>query len=528
MKKVIPPVILSIVLLIMGVHLFHRPELPNLVQHKLQQEYAIKPTPKVDHSQFEILQQDFKTPQEVTEACISCHNQSHKEIMASNHWNWDRISYIEGRGIDKIGKQNALNNFCIGATSNEQSCAVCHIGFGMSNNLFDFENAVNVDCMVCHDQSEAYHKGSAMAGYPDRSVNLTEVAQHVGRPGKLNCGVCHFYGGGGNNVKHGDLEEALLSCDRNIDVHMAANGINMTCVDCHKAENHKMKGSLYSVSSSHVNRLTCDECHTLTPHKDKVLNVHTGRIACQTCHIPTYAKENATKMSWNWSTAGDLENGEPFATKDSLGNILYTSQKGTFTWQRNVEPDYYWFNGNATHYVLGDKIDEIPVQMNRLLGSAADINSKIYPVKVHRGDQPYDPNTKLMIQPKLWSAAKGDSAFWMDFNWHESSIAGMQIVNLPYSGEYGFVETEMYWPVNHMVAPKEQSLSCAECHTRDNGRLASLTDFYLPGRDRHAGINVLGKLMLIGASIGVFIHALIRFIIAIKNNKIESQNIQPK
>jgi len=41
----------------------------------------------------------------------------------------------------------------------------------------------------------------------------------------------------------------------------------------------------------------------------------------------------------------------------------------------------------------------------------------------------------------------------------------------------------MYWPVNHMVSPKEQAVKCVECHTRENGRLANLTGFYIPGRD---------------------------------------------
>ncbi|MGQ1945898.1 tetrathionate reductase family octaheme c-type cytochrome [Geofilum sp. OHC36d9] len=525
MKNIIPSVLLAIVLIIMVVHLFHRPELPNLAQYQLRQAYSTKPASRVDHAKFVELQRVFQTPQDVTEACISCHNHSHTEIMASNHWNWERTSYIEGRGIDRVGKQNALNNFCIGSNSNEQSCAVCHIGFGMTNNLFDFENARNVDCMVCHDQSEAYYKGTAMAGYPDRSVNLTEVAQHVGRPDNLNCGACHFYGGGGNNVKHGDLEEALLACDRDVDVHMAANGINMTCVDCHEATNHKMKGTLYSVSSTHVNRLTCDDCHTSTPHMNRMLNLHTARVACQTCHIPIYAKENATKMAWHWSDAGKLKDGKPFVIDDSLGNHVYASIKGTFEWAINVTPEYAWFNGHATHYVLGDKVDTVPVQMNRLLGSAADSESKIFPVKVHRGDQPYDPNTKLLIQPKLWSAAKGDSAFWMDFDWNEAAMAGMAHVGLPYSGEYEFISTEMYWPLNHMVSPKDQSLDCAACHTRNNGRLAALNDFYLPGRDRYAGLDMMGKLMVWAALLGVLIHALARFVTAIKNKEITSHDI---
>src|SRR5690554_1819939 len=98
MKNFIPLLLLSFILMIMAVHLFHRPELPNLAQHQLRQEYAVKPTQKVDHAKFPELQKYFQSPQEVTEACIACHNQSHTEIMSSNHWNWDRISYIEGRG----------------------------------------------------------------------------------------------------------------------------------------------------------------------------------------------------------------------------------------------------------------------------------------------------------------------------------------------------------------------------------------------------------------------------------------------
>jgi hypothetical protein len=59
--------------------------------------------------------------------------------MNSAHWNWERISYIEGRGVAAAGKKNVLNNFCLGAQSNELSCAKCHIGFGMTNNHLIFK-----------------------------------------------------------------------------------------------------------------------------------------------------------------------------------------------------------------------------------------------------------------------------------------------------------------------------------------------------------------------------------------------------
>lgn len=31
--------------------------------------------------------------------------------------------------------------------------------------------------------------------------------------------------------------------------------------------------------------------------------------------------------------------------------------------------------------------------------------------------------------------------------------AGMKSVDLPYRGSYSFGSTEMFWPINHMVAP---------------------------------------------------------------------------
>jgi hypothetical protein len=35
---------------------------------------------------------------------------------------------------------------------------------------------------------------------------------------------------------------------------------------------------------------------------------------------------------------------------------------------------------------------------------------------------------------------------------------------LKYSGQYGFTETRMYWPLTHGVVPKGQALSCSDCH----------------------------------------------------------------
>ena len=486
----------------------------------LKEQYSKRHKPSVDHSQFTQLQKHFRKPQEVTAACISCHNGRAAEVMQSTHWNWERLEYIEGKGIRSIGKRNVLNNFCIGISGNEQSCNKCHVGYGYADAGFNFNDSLNVDCLACHDNSSTYIKAAGGAGMPDTSVNLTAVAQHVGRPQRTNCGTCHFFGGGGNNVKHGDLEKALFDPDRSLDVHMASDGADMQCVDCHTAQNHRMLGKMYSVSSMNRNRVECEQCHTGMPHADDLLNKHTYKVACQSCHIPVYARKNPTKLYWDWSTAGRLRNGQPYEETDSAGTDVYMSIKGSFVWGRQLRPEYRFFNGTASHYLIGDTLDpSSPVQINRLYGSYDDPDSKIVPVKVHRAKQIYDTVNRYLIQPKTVSNFPGDGGYWKEFNWQRSAEEGMKLVNLPYSGKYGFVETEMTWPVNHMVSPKNMTVPCLECHTRENGRLAGLQGFYLPGRDYNPWIEGLGGGLLAITILGVALHGGARIVVRRKQGK---------
>lgn len=438
--------------------------------------------------------------------------------MKSSHWNWEREEYVEGRGVVSIGKKNAVNNYCIGVEGNEQSCAKCHIGFGMTSTTFSFTNPKNIDCLVCHDNTESYVKGNELAGLPDPGLDLNNIAQHVGKPKRSNCGVCHFFGGGGNNVKHGDLEMAMFEPSRDVDVHMDAEGLNMQCVDCHLTEKHNILGKMYSLSSMNRNRSTCEQCHTDNPHSDDILNEHTYKVACQTCHIPTYAKVNATKTEWDWSTAGKLKDGEPYEEDDADGNHTYLSIKGSFKWGKNLMPEYIWFNGTADHYLLGDVIKDTtkPLKINTLNGFYTDKDSKIIPVKIHRAIQPFDPVTKVLIQPKLFADKKGEGAFWQDFDWRRSSEVGMKDVDLPFSGQVSFIKTEMYWPVNHMVSTKELTVQCNECHTRDNSQLAGLTDFYMPARDYSSFVESTGIGIILLTLLGVIAHGTIRIILARK------------
>lgn len=477
---------------------------------------------KADHSQFAILQQEFATPHELTAACLSCHNRTSQEVMQSSHWNWSRDYVLPGGDTIPLGKKNIINNFCIGIGSNEPRCTSCHTGYGWDDNNFNFAQELNIDCVVCHDQTGTYEKFPAGAGYPVDKVRTFEgktytppdyshIAQNVGKPSKKNCGVCHFTGGGGNNVKHGDMGVELTNMAYTKDVHMSAEGANMKCIDCHTTTSHNIPGNLYSIASVNEDRVTCEQCHTAKPHHDQLLNRHTHRVACQTCHIPTYAKKHSTKMYWDWSVAGQFDDkGKMIVTHDSTGNVIYHSKKGAFQWAKNVVPEYAWFNGRASHYLLGEAADtSSPVKLNTLLGDYHDKDAMIIPVKVHRGKQIYDPVNNTMIVPHLYG--DDSTSYWKNFDWNRAAETGMKHIGLPYSGQYTFVSTEMYWPLNHMIAPAEEALTCDACHAR-KGNLENLAGFYLSGRDHNPLLDYAGLGMIIVSFLGVIVHATLRTI----------------
>lgn len=476
----------------------------------LKASFAAKHKPGTDHSLFPELQVKFARPQDITNTCIKCHNERHKEVMQTTHWRWLVEEYMDGKGIVSLGKRNGLNNHCISISGSEAACTRCHIGYGWENQDFDFTKAENIDCIACHDNTGTYEKLANGAGYPKPELDLTTIARSVGLPKNENCGPCHFDGGGGNNSKHGDLETALYATDRTVDVHLGKNGGKMNCTDCHTAKNHQIKGRLYTVSSMDRNRLHCEDCHTNTPHDNDIINEHTTKVACQTCHIPYYAKVNKTKVYWDWSKAGKLKNGEPYKEYDDENNYTYLSEKGSFIWKKKLKPEYTWFNGTATHFMLGDKIDTVPLPLNHLGGNFEDLKAKIYPVKIMRTNQPYDPVLHQLVNPKLWDKEKGKKAFWRDFDWNTAIDSGMKYVGLPWSGKYDFVETEMNWLLNHMVSPKEESLKCIDCHTRQDSRIASITDVYLPGRDYNKTVDTIGTIFIFISLIGVFVNLSLR------------------
>jgi octaheme c-type cytochrome (tetrathionate reductase family) len=532
--------------------------------------------PTADHGKFEILKQDFRSGPEVTAACLTCHTEAAKQIMKTSHWTWicpDTRTKLAQEDHIALGKaEQVVNNFCIAIPSNEPRCTSCHAGYGWKDQSFDFTDETLVDCLVCHDTTGSYRKFPSAAGHPvyestpwsEREwpkgsgkhwepVRLDYVARNVGPTNRDNCGQCHFFGSSGEGVKHGDMDEHLSHPPTSLDVHMSDEGAGFQCGECHTTRNHKVAGRCFElptvddrefvIRGKETNLLACESCHSTEPHRavNSKLDDHTDKVSCQACHIPTLARAKATKMWWDWSRAGRMdEQGKPFDERnDPTGETSYDSSKGEFIWAENIVPDYIWYDGSMKHTFMGDLIDDSTtaaekcvghehgrydridenaplLQLNQVATSYDDPRARIWPAKIHKGRQPYDPVNKTLVVPKLYpSGPDSAEAYWSSFDWDRAITAGMAYADLPYSGEYDFIQTEMIWPLKHTVAPAKHALQCVDCH-HPEGRLKNLTGFYLPGRDRNPALDTFGiVLILLGMTLALG-HGLVRIIIHAK------------
>lgn len=507
---------------------------------------AVKEAPPVkmnstaDHSKFKQLQGQFASGPEVTKACLSCHTEAARQVHRTKHWTWE---YMNPDNQQRLGKKNVLNNFCISISQNYPFCTGCHVGYGWKDKNFDFTVEENVDCLVCHDTTGTYKKPGGLAGNPVvgkplesppgsgkfiNPVDLTKVAQKIGKTSRDTCGACHFYGGGGDGVKHGDMDSSLAAPDAELDIHMDAAGLDFSCATCHATSSHDVPGSRYKPAAKEKhsafirgkadqgNPATCQACHGNVPHKEKTrLNTHAEKIACQTCHVPTFARGGvATKMSWDWSTAGKKgPDGKHMTKKDEHNHVIYDTRKGDFILGQKVKPEYRWFNGDIKYTLLGDKVEksDTPTPINRIGGSATDGRSMIWPMKIMHGNQPFDPVNKTLVMPH--TAGNDDIGYWKNLEWEKAIASGMQNMGAPFSGKVDFIKTEMYWPITHMVAPKDKAVACVECHSAES-RLKGIDGVYMPSYSNKGWLDLIGWLAAALTLIGVLIHGGLRIVMS--------------
>jgi octaheme c-type cytochrome (tetrathionate reductase family) len=502
-------------------------------------------TVTADHSKFEQLQQPFTDIEQVNAVCVDCHNLAEEQLHETIHWQWTYPLNGEESDLDVVhqGKLNVVNGYHPNTASNAAACGSCHIGFGLSSRTLDEIKPAAVDCLACHDTSGEYfysrfHQDGAECAmcHDDGAeaekarvkeegdsylLSLTQMAQTAGATSVESCGSCHFYGGGADGAKHGDLDSALSGATFEMDVHMSADGASLTCSSCHQSSDHQLAGSRYQAQSPsdenglnvlEGSRATCVSCHGLEPMHDQKLNDHTDVIACQTCHIPMYARNGvATKTNWDWSTAGKLNRKKrPTADYDDAGRVIYSSQKGDITWGENLIPQYGWFNGELTFMNLAEEITPDSVTMlNQVGGSANDGTSKVFPFHVFQSKLPYDVESNELAPINL--AGRNRNAFWNGYDWEDALTAGSRAAKTEFSGSFEFADVEMVWALNHTVAPKEEALQCADCHQK-NGVLEEVDGLYIPGRAQHALLDRLGGLALLATLFGVLGHGALRWL----------------
>jgi hypothetical protein len=406
-----------------------------------------------------------------TATCLRCHTSQAMEVHGSVHYQWKGdASESVGLSTAEAGKLGGINDFCIypdinwiGKLTNldglpvDGGCARCHVGLGNKPAPAATDAQLkNIDCLVCHSDNYKRKVELVNGSYrfvPDTSkmsVTLYEAAVSVARPSKDSCLNCHTKAGGGNNFKRGDIEEAHRNPAKDFDVHMSSKssgGAGLSCLDCHTAKHHRIAGRGTDLRERDLfEEVSCTKCHSDQPHGKQDIDKHTARVNCTVCHIPTFAKVATTDMERDWSKPGEVDP----ATRLYEPHMVKMS---------NVIPEYAFFNGLSYFYEFGQQAkarENGRVLMSAPLGDVMDPDAKIFAFKYHLGKQPIDPLTGELLPLKI-------GRFFMTGNLASAVKLGVTEVGWDYNG-YKFVDTDRYMGLFHEVAPKENAVSCTDCH----------------------------------------------------------------
>jgi hypothetical protein len=404
--------------------------------------------------------------------CLPCHQTEVNEVFDSVHYQWAGAT-PRVPGLERGGKLGGINDFCIypdinfiGQMTNldgqviDGGCGACHVGLGRKPEATATpEQLANIDCLICHSvdyKRKVVNVGGAFLFQPapeKMTRPIETVITDITLPGNAACVNCHAYAGGGNNNKRGDIEEAHRQVpSKSFDVHMASQklgGAGLSCTDCHLVQEHKFPGRGTDLKPTDLEpNFSCADCHGGTPHQNYDLDKHTDRVSCTVCHIPYFAKGNSTDMIRDYSLPPEILESkriyEPHIQR-----------------QANVEPVYRFSNGDSRFYEFGTPVTLGPngrVVMAGPLGNIEDPNAKIIALKKHLGNQPYDLFTNYLLPPKM-------GILFQQGDVNAAVLAGAAAMGWPLQRGYGFMKTERYMGLYHEVAPKEEALTCTDCHS---------------------------------------------------------------
>jgi len=420
--------------------------------------------------------QEYFEHYEGTSTCLECHQAEAEAFFHSQHYQWlgdaPGISNAKGR---KLGKMNTMNDFCtnplaswIGNAVNSdgkilaQGCSKCHAGLGLQpSETLSREQLENIDCLICH--ASGYRRDAYQDEQGDwewRSIlwknqrGLDSVSKRISLPRRKMCLRCHAGAGGGQNFKRGDIEYELADCSPDFDVHMATDGNNLECVDCHAGKDHRVRGrgSDLSGSDSPDDPLYCTGCHDEKPHGLAALDHHTEKVYCTVCHIPVFAKTDKTDMARDWST--------PLYHEDA------NKYSATITFGQDVVPEYAWFNGTTRESLMGEKVrreKDGSIILMKPEGSRKDKHAKIYAFKLHRGVVP-------LLRDKQWLSPLAVDEFFVTGDIETAVKEGAAAAYGIHDPDYEWVRVRRYMGIFHEVQPADRALQCLDCH-REGGRM---------------------------------------------------------
>ena len=290
---------------------------------------------------------------------------------------------------------------------------------------------------------------------PKRVTSLL-AAGSVGRPTRTNCGSCHSAGGGGNGVKHGDLDNTLNHPNETIDFHMGV--LDMQCVDCHTATDHRDPGHLHIGEAHRRQPCVLYRLSQLAP---------SPRRSPQQPHRPGRMRNvsypGVRRQGSDETLVGLVDRGQDGLSDDPHE---YLKIKGSFVYGTQLIPEYYWFDGTAERYLLGDPIDPEGSPSSTIRTGVSTIRSPRSTRSRSIGPSSRTTPLTTTSSSRISSATRGTGR----------SSTGISLCRtaprhgLRFQRGYGFARSDMYWPLEHMVAPAGEALQCTMCHS-DAGRL---------------------------------------------------------
>jgi hypothetical protein len=118
----------------------------------------------------------FKSGEDVTKACLECHEKQASDFIQTTHWKWKGTpNHLEGKEkiVEEFGKANMINAVCTSIEGGKdgvvhEQCSKCHAGYGWTRTKYDFSDIGKVDCLVCHALKGNYTR--AVGGTVDRKA----------------------------------------------------------------------------------------------------------------------------------------------------------------------------------------------------------------------------------------------------------------------------------------------------------------------------------------------------------------------